>query len=123
MLGLKLRPVLHACAIISLSSLPGTNNEASRFSSLLGLAPGGGYLAARITANAGGLLHHLFTLTPALPEGGGEAVCFCGPVRQISPSRGFPGAVPCGVRTFLDLSLSLGISPSLTLETATARPA
>lgn len=32
-------------------------------SSLLGLAPGGGYLAIRITANAGGLLRHLFTIT------------------------------------------------------------
>ena len=31
---------------------------------LLDLAPGGGYLAADITARAGGLLHHLFTLTP-----------------------------------------------------------
>ena len=30
---------------------------------LLGLAPGGGYLAARITARAGGLLHHRFTMT------------------------------------------------------------
>ena len=40
-------------------------------SSLLGLAPGGGYLAIRITADAGGLLHHLFTITyplPALPK-------------------------------------------------------
>ncbi len=34
-------------------------------SSLLGLAPGGGYLATRITARAGGLLHHLFTITPS----------------------------------------------------------
>ncbi len=32
-------------------------------SPLLGLAPDGGYLAARITAGAGGLLHHLFTIT------------------------------------------------------------
>ena len=32
-------------------------------SSLLGLAPGGGYLATHITARAGGLLHHLFTIT------------------------------------------------------------
>ena len=70
MLGVKLRPVLHACAIISLSSLPGTNNEASRFSSLLGLAPGGGYLAARIAADAGGLLHHRFTITSAQGKGG-----------------------------------------------------
>ena len=37
-------------------------------SPLLGLAPGGGYLAIYITANAGGLLHHLFTIT-ALPRG------------------------------------------------------
>jgi len=37
-------------------------------SPLLGLAPGGGYLAIRITADAGGLLHHLFTITtPTLP--------------------------------------------------------
>jgi len=35
--------------------------------SLLGLAPDGGYLANRIAADAGGLLHHRFTLTlPAL---------------------------------------------------------
>ena len=32
---------------------------------LLGLAPGGGCLAARIAADAGGLLHHLFTLAGA----------------------------------------------------------
>ena len=31
---------------------------------LLGLAPDGVCLAADITADAGGLLHHLFTLTP-----------------------------------------------------------
>ena len=34
-----------------------------RFSLLFGLAPGGGYLAAPIAGRAGGLLHHLFTLT------------------------------------------------------------
>ena len=32
---------------------------------LLGLAPGGGYLAARVTTRAGGLLHHLFTFAEA----------------------------------------------------------
>jgi hypothetical protein len=30
------------------------------------------------------------------------AVCFCGPIRQVSPSRGLPGTVLFGVRTFLD---------------------
>jgi len=28
---------------------------------------------------------------------------FCGPVRQIAPPRGFPGAALYGVRTFLDI--------------------
>jgi len=64
--------------------------------SLLGLAPGGGYLAARIAADAGGLLHHLFTLTltpSPSPEGEGEgmgATCFCGPNPAGFPVPGFP---------------------------------
>ena|SRR3990172_9453406 len=53
-------------------------------SPLLGLAPGGGYLAVRIAANAGGLLRHLFTITTRV------AVCFCGPFRQVHASRRFP---------------------------------
>jgi len=32
----------------------------------------------------------------------GDAVCFCGPIRQVAPSRVLPGTLPCGVRTFLD---------------------
>ena len=36
---------------------------------LLGLAPGGVCLAADITADAGGLLHHLFTLAPCIAWG------------------------------------------------------
>ena len=73
-------------------------------SPLLGLAPGGGYLAICITANAGGLLHHLFTITAP----GGAAVCFCGPfpagsrLSAASPSRVLSDAVLYGVRTFLD---------------------
>ena len=81
-------------------------------SSLLGLAPGGGYLATHITARAGGLLHHLFTITPR--ERG--AVCFCGPYPAglrltalfpsqsdgTSPPRVLSDAVLYGVRTFLD---------------------
>ena len=41
---------------------------------LLDLAPHGGYRSGRIAAPAGGLLHHLFTLTP-----GRERFAFCGP--------------------------------------------
>jgi len=50
----------------------------------------------RITADAGGLLHHHFTLTSC------EAVCFCGPIRQVFPPRTLSDIVLCGVRTFLD---------------------
>src|SRR3954452_15596272 len=35
---------------------------------LLGLAPGGGYRAARVTPDAGALLPHRFTLTCATPS-------------------------------------------------------
>jgi hypothetical protein len=77
---------------------------------LLDLAPGGGCLAVDITAHAGGLLHHLFTLTFSCssPESIGfgsgweGAVYFCGPIRQVAPSRELPGALLYGVRTFLD---------------------
>ena len=71
-------------------------------SPLLGLAPGGGYLAVRIAANAGGLLRHLFTITTRV------AVCFCGPfpagsrLSAVSPPRVLSDAVLYGVRTVLD---------------------
>jgi hypothetical protein len=75
-------------------------------SPLLGLAPGGGYLATRITARAGGLLHHLFTIT-LTPKSGGLSVSVA-LIRQVHASRRFPRPgcypTPCsvGVRTFLD---------------------
>jgi len=40
-------------------------NGASSSSSLLGLAPGGVYTAIAVARDAGGLLHHLFTLAPS----------------------------------------------------------
>ena len=54
-------------------------------SPLLGLAPGGGYLAARITAGAGGPLHHLFTIT-SLRRLFVSVALF----RQVNASRRFP---------------------------------
>jgi hypothetical protein len=84
------------------------SNGAGRSSSLLDLAPGGGCLAARIAANAGGLLHHLFTIAPTpctfsqRERDGMEGSLFLWPCQQIAPLRGFPGAAPCRVRTFLD---------------------
>jgi len=54
----------------------------------------------RITADAGGLLHHHFTLTRL--HKAIQAVCFCGPFRQVTPPRVLPGIALYGVRTFLD---------------------
>lgn len=82
-------------------------------SSLLGLAPSGGYLATHITARAGGLLHHLFTLTPLaaspfIGEVGKGCGLFLWPfpagsrLSAVSPSRVLSDAVLYGVRTFLD---------------------
>ena len=82
-------------------------------SSLLGLAPGGGYLATHITARAGGLLHHLFTLTTSHPlpykgEAGRGCGLFLWPfpagsrLSAVSPPRVLSDAVLYGVRTFLD---------------------
>src|SRR6185503_9755440 len=59
-------------------------------SSLLGLAPGGGYLAICITTDAGGLLHHLFTLTPPTLARGRSRPVSVALVRQVSSSRRVP---------------------------------
>ncbi len=68
---------------------------------LLGLAPGGGYLAARVTTDAGGLLHHLFTITAASPsqlthpKEIAAAVCFSVALfRQVSPTWDYPAPHP-----------------------------
>jgi hypothetical protein len=58
-------------------------------SSLLGLAPDGGYLAIHITADAGGLLHHLFTIT-LTPCGVSWLFVSVALVRQVSSSRRVP---------------------------------
>jgi len=73
------------------------SNDASSVSSLFGLAPGGGYLATRIAASAGGLLDRLFTITTLRWLSAYVAL-----IRQVALSRDFPGAVLCGVQTFLD---------------------
>lgn len=71
--------------------------------SLLGLAPDGGYLANRIAADAGGLLHHRFTLT--LPALAGRYV-------SVALSGGLPrpGYYPTS------RSLECGLSSALTRQ-------
>jgi hypothetical protein len=71
---------------------------------LLGLAPDGGCLAAPVTRRAGGLLHHLFTLTSRkLAFSGSRYVSVA--LSAGRPARGLPGIAPYGVRTFLDLQV------------------
>ena len=85
-------------------------------SPLLGLAPGGGYLAICITANAGGLLHHLFTIT--LAHGGG--CLFLWPLSgRLTPHGGFPA--PGAIRR--RALWSADFPRSRQRRTATAQPA
>ena len=55
---------------------------------MLGLAPGGVCLAGPVTRAAGGLLHHLFTLTSRnWPE---RRPVFCGTCRRVTPPGRYP---------------------------------
>lgn len=66
----------------------------------LGLAPGGVYRATPVTRGAGGLLHHLFTLTRlGIPN---RAVCFLWHFPAGRPGLPLATTLPYGVRTFLD---------------------
>ena len=76
------------------------SNGASSTSPLLGLAPDGGCLAARLASDAGALLPHRFTL--ARTTSAAPAICFSVALfRQVTPPRALPGVVLCGARTFL----------------------
>ena len=101
-----------ACAICATISLGVTSprrslqhtrdsNETSRLLSLLCLAPDGGCLAACITANAGGLLHHHFTIT-CPPQGWTWLFVSVALFRQVAPPRMLSDVALYGVRTFLD---------------------
>ena len=68
---------------------------------LLDLAPGGVYRAVPVTRDAGGLLHHRFTLT-GYPKvvGGLFSVALSRGSRRVAVTT----TLPCGARTFLDAS-------------------
>ena len=74
------------------------SDDASSVSSLLGLAPGWGYLAALITADAGGLLHRLFTLTALRRLSVSVALSGKFPRPGVSP---VPCSVECGLSSIL----------------------
>ncbi len=97
----------HRDALAAYPKLRGCEQPPSRVaeSLLLGLAPEGGCLAADIAADAGGLLHHLFTLTQLAL--GGHSLW---PVLWVTPDRELSGIVLCGARTFLKRLLPLAIA-------------
>ena len=69
-------------------SLPRRDNETSRLSALLDLAPGEVYLANDITAVAGRLLPYRFTLTHSHRNGNvGNAPLCCTCCRVTPPGR------------------------------------
>ena len=87
-------------------------------SPLLGLAPGGGYLAIRIAADAGGLLRHLFTITLHLIQVRG--CLFLWPFSgRLTPLGGFPA--PGAIRR--RALWSADFPRSRKHKTAIARPA
>jgi len=75
------------------------------------LAPGGVYLAGRVTPAAGGLLHHRFTLTVRRT---GRRSVFCGTVPRVTPGGRYPP--PCPVEPGLSSARPEGLD-------AVARPA
>ena len=87
------------------SGLPEHLGRAALKRVLYGLAPGGVYLAVPVTRNAGGLLHHLFTLTErhCSPRGGTypTAVSFLWHWPAGFPEWALPTTLLCGARTFL----------------------
>ena len=107
---------LDALFLMRSSDLPGCQSERAtpltvmpQPSILLDLAPGGVCRASAITAAAGGLLHHRFTL----------AYSGITPDRQCTsllhfpsghPARPLAGTVLYGVRTFLDLVTQTAIT-------------
>ena len=77
------------------------SDDASSVLSLLGLAPGRGYLAAHITVDAGGLLHRLFTMTALRRLSVSVALSGKLPRPGISP---VPCSVECGLSSILQPS-------------------
>lgn len=70
----------------------------TRVSSLFGFAPGGVFRAEGCCQLRGGLLPHLFTLTPHA----GRSV-FCGTIPGVTPAGRYPAPFFRGARTFLTL--------------------
>ena len=82
--------------------LPGGYERATLHASLFGLAPCGVLPAIHLAVNAVRSYRTFSPLPRRAPFGDSiEAVCFLCHFPSGHPDRGLPGALPCGVRTFL----------------------
>ncbi len=98
-------PTLHLDGHLSVQPTR-NSNDASSVLSLLGLAPSGGYLAACIAADAGGLLHRLCTMTA---------------LRRLSISVALSGKLPHPGVSPVPCSMECGLSSTLR-QSAKPRP-
>src|SRR5688572_31887612 len=76
------------------AALPRPDGRCTRADALrrpLDLAPGGVYRAAPVTRNAGGLLHHRFTLTEVRRP---RRSVLCGTVPRVTPGGRYPPPCP-----------------------------
>src|SRR5437660_1269568 len=81
------------------SNLPGSRARRAASPPLFGLSPSGVYRAGGVTASAGALLPHRFTLTARFHA---WRFVFCGTVPGIAPAGGYPALCP------VELGLSSG---------------
>src|SRR5688572_19454516 len=77
-----------------------------------------GFACHRCCHRRGALLPHLFTLTCLRPCGRRRAVYFLCHFPSSCPDRALPGALPCGVRTFLSPTLPGGRRRTIIWPTA-----
>jgi hypothetical protein len=81
------------------------HGRATLDASLLGLAPGGVYLASAVTSGPGELLPHPFTLT-CLRRSFGRRTALCGTIPGVTPAGRYPA--PCPVEPGLSSPRSAG---------------
>ncbi len=104
---------------------PGRSVASRLASLLLGLAPGGVYLADRVTSTAGELLPHRFTLTSANRKRLSRRSALCCTFPSLAAGRRYRPPSPCGARTFLSTALGRpATAPSThSIDTQPARSA
>jgi hypothetical protein len=93
--------------------LPPVRGRAGRPSPTFGLAPGGVYLAARVTPGAGALLPHRFTLACA-GRSPPSAVCSLLHCPSGRPDWPLASTLPYGAPTFLETVPALQARPAVT---------